>query len=457
MAFETGVASDYRDFYRKLVTFLTQNSELVAAGDQWQLTRGFMDPDIDYIDSVQYVINGPLNWDVSSAMGHDDSYSNVVEKSGERKIGWVARLVNAPNFIGFKSSTAVSPTYYTVTAEDWLGTTNTSSRQPKSWDIQYSDDNVAWATSDTVTDQTGWSPFEERQFLITETTPHKFWRLYVTANNGDGTYVAIGRLRFYDAVDRWISRGWTNEHMFRLNGFAGTDPAFCGMRLHINQNAHYNIEWMGATCHDPELGWETQPHQIQDRYSPLWEFDMQYWFVANGHRMICVMHVDERWIAASMGKFLPYGAVGQYPYTMLISGSRNSPISWVQEDSASHLQAPAQDHPGTYVYHPNNQSWIALQNRDYQGGLIGGSNVLSPTISGGMGVGNRQLPNGAYVLAPYIIEIGDRAYGQLDGMRWVSGDNQKSGDILDVCGQDWLIFHNQQYTGISDFAALELK
>jgi len=460
MAYETGVANGYRDFYRKLVIFLTENSELVAAGDQWEITRGFMNKEIEYLEGVEYV-SADMGWEISVAMGWDDTYSSHVEKDGEEKRGWVVRTVDAPNYLGFKSTTIVAPVHYIITARNWLGTTDEADRAPKDWNVEYSDDGNAWNISDTVTGQTLWDPKEARQFTISTGSAHRFWRLHLLDNNGDADYISIGRLRFYDSGSNWISRGYTSEYLFKNNGFAGTDNAYCGMRLRRHQNDYYNIEWMGSCCYDPDLGWETQPHMQKDRFSPLWEFDMQYWFVANGHRMICVMHVDERWVAAIMGKFLPYGAVGEYPYTMMIGGSRGVPVSWSQVNYASHLQMPQDTYgstPSLSVFHPNNQSWVNLENRDRYGGISGKNvNTLSPTVSGGMGVGNRQLPNSAYVLAPYIIEIGTRAYGQLDGVRWVTGDNQKSGDILDVCGQDWLVFHNQHYTGISDFAALELK
>ena len=53
MAYETGTATDYRDLWKKIITFLTQNADLVSAGEEWALTRGYVNPDITYIQSKE--------------------------------------------------------------------------------------------------------------------------------------------------------------------------------------------------------------------------------------------------------------------------------------------------------------------------------------------------------------------------------------------------------------------
>lgn len=455
MAFVKGTASNYRDIWRKLVDFLVNNPDLVAANQQWEIKRGFFNPNIDYIHSVPYETSGILHWDVATCMGWDDSYQLYTD-GAERKIGWVVRLIDAPNYLGFSSLTAITPTYYKVSSEFWHGSTNESDRQPKNWTIEWSDDGLAWTVSDTVSEQTAWRYDETRTFLVTGGA-HKYWRMNITANNGDGTYVSIGRLRFYDSGDTWISRAYTTEFMFKTPGWvnAATDPTYSGMRLYIKPSTNiYNIEWMGAIGFDPLYGWQSQPSQLQDRYSPLWEFDTPYWFIANGARLIVVMNVGERWIAAYLGKFLPFGTKAQYAYPMIVGGSNYSPLSWSATSYCWNIQA---GYNATTVYRPNT-GWVNFHNRGYTGGLSSGATQLAPTFGQGMQAGNRQLPDSAYVLVPYIIEIDDDAYGELDGMRWISGNNQIPGNVIeDETGQEWLVFCNHFLIGIHDFAAVELK
>ncbi|MGA2500310.1 MAG: discoidin domain-containing protein [Tepidisphaeraceae bacterium] len=77
---------------------------------------------------------------------------------------------------------------------------NDLNRVPREWTLEGSNDDSAWTTLDTQSGQTGWSLGEVRNFQTTNTTAYRYYRINVTANNGDGSWCAIDELYFYAAA-----------------------------------------------------------------------------------------------------------------------------------------------------------------------------------------------------------------------------------------------------------------
>lgn len=78
-----------------------------------------------------------------------------------------------------------------------VGSWNSASgpaRAPKDWTLEGSNDGSSWTTLHTVTGETGWaSAGEYRTFNFANSTAYLYYRILVTANNGDG-YLAIAEL-----------------------------------------------------------------------------------------------------------------------------------------------------------------------------------------------------------------------------------------------------------------------
>jgi hypothetical protein len=70
------------------------------------------------------------------------------------------------------------------------------SRAPKDWYFQGSHNNIDWDTLDTVTESTGWGWLEQRAFTCDDTTTaYRYYRIYCLINNGDNSYMSIGKLQ----------------------------------------------------------------------------------------------------------------------------------------------------------------------------------------------------------------------------------------------------------------------
>jgi hypothetical protein len=77
-----------------------------------------------------------------------------------------------------------------------------TARAPKAWTMQGSNDATAWNTLDTVTNQTAWASGETRTFGCDATgTAWRYFRLNITANNGDAAYTQVAELSLYVQQD----------------------------------------------------------------------------------------------------------------------------------------------------------------------------------------------------------------------------------------------------------------
>ena len=58
-------------------------------------------------------------------------------------------------------------------------------RAPKSWSLLGSNDGVSWTTLDTQTNQADTVSGDTRTYTVASPGSYKYYRLNVTANNGD--------------------------------------------------------------------------------------------------------------------------------------------------------------------------------------------------------------------------------------------------------------------------------
>jgi len=74
-------------------------------------------------------------------------------------------------------------------------------RDPKNWQFQGSQNGTAWTTLDTRTNETFASRFLTKQYAITNTTAFAYYRLNITANNGDANGLQLSEMAFTYRVE----------------------------------------------------------------------------------------------------------------------------------------------------------------------------------------------------------------------------------------------------------------
>lgn len=89
-------------------------------------------------------------------------------------------------------------THYSVTAVP--SDENLPNRAPKNWTFEGSNNGSSWTTIDTQTNQTTWTQGEKRTYTTSNTTSYRYYRINVSANNGDANNLAIAELEFLNSV-----------------------------------------------------------------------------------------------------------------------------------------------------------------------------------------------------------------------------------------------------------------
>jgi len=80
-------------------------------------------------------------------------------------------------------------------------------RDPRDWQFQGSNDGTNWTTVDTRTGQASWpNRYQTISFTVASPGAYRYYRLNVTANNGDGS-TQLSELAFFSDVGRLIPNG----------------------------------------------------------------------------------------------------------------------------------------------------------------------------------------------------------------------------------------------------------
>ncbi len=102
----------------------------------------------------------------------------------------------------FGAGTAVAVTQYVLTsAYDY------SARDPKSWTFLGSNDGVTWTTIDTQTSQLFGNRCQTKFYSLNNTIAFRYYRLNITANNGDSAALQLGELKLMVAVNNPTTGG----------------------------------------------------------------------------------------------------------------------------------------------------------------------------------------------------------------------------------------------------------
>lgn len=131
-------------------------------------------------------------------------------------------LINAGSYNGWKafdglinSNTAcwAAPKVPTATEPQWImikldqkrrinkydltGQFGSPLRSPKDWTFEGSIDGVNWTVLDTRSNVTGWTDNVFKTFSTSNEENYLYYRIMITANNGDSGFVCIGEMKIY--------------------------------------------------------------------------------------------------------------------------------------------------------------------------------------------------------------------------------------------------------------------
>lgn len=133
---------------------------------------------------------------VVSSSGYGAPYYNYLafDHVSGGSSAWVTYAASGWLRFDFGSGNEKVITSYSITAANSaIAATNSA---PKNWTIEGSNDGSNYTTLATVTNETGWSSLEKRTYDITSPGSYRYYRINISANNGNGTYTSIGEMEY---------------------------------------------------------------------------------------------------------------------------------------------------------------------------------------------------------------------------------------------------------------------
>ena len=135
-------------------------------------------------------------WELLSDSVFNNSYSKYKAfdgKPGGYLDGWLSDEKAGAHWLGVHH--VGSPVC--VTGYGFYPAWSDSNDAPKTWEFQGSNDGSEWVTLDSRTGVIVSKSSKEYRFILASPAEYKYFRLYVTENQGDKQYIAIGELMLY--------------------------------------------------------------------------------------------------------------------------------------------------------------------------------------------------------------------------------------------------------------------
>ena len=108
-----------------------------------------------------------------------------------------------PLNVGVQMTSGFTPVYMYVQAHYAYSTWETDA--PRTFTLDYSSDGSSWTTLQTWSTEINWLPSERRKYSVTGAGSHTYWRINITANNGDANYTYLGDWVLEDSTQNWIT------------------------------------------------------------------------------------------------------------------------------------------------------------------------------------------------------------------------------------------------------------
>lgn len=102
---------------------------------------------------------------------------------------WASSAGSPSGHLAYKFNDITTLSMYSITSRD----ASDLGSAPKDWTFQGSNDGINWSVIHTVSNSTGWSQKETRQFVLDKEYSYFNYRLNITSNNGLN-YTTVGEL-----------------------------------------------------------------------------------------------------------------------------------------------------------------------------------------------------------------------------------------------------------------------
>ncbi len=273
------------------------------------------------------------------------------------------------------------------------------------------------------------------------------------------------------------------ESYLQAPGLSTTEQIFINLQAYTNGSTGlFNWRLTGALGFITGNTWFLQPGVSPQAFMYLWNSSIPYWFIANGQRVIVVAQVAGNIEMCYLGKFLPDGTPGQYPYPVFIGGTGGdgTPVGTGQVADAAAANRIHSDvtnfHAAFFdpaaAFHCDVSAGWQVWNH-WNGGndahSSGTTNQVNPYADDGTtGQSQTTTPgqlkwlvtniDGSYPVMPVRLEQitpDVNLVGTLDGVFATTGEGNSSGSSLTVGSDTYLCFQDTFRSGRQNFCALK--
>ena len=442
MAFAQGLtATDHVDYLEKLVTFLSSDANLVAAGEDWDVIQPFTLGIAELTSEFTPLIGLPEN-------AFDKDPSTNIQYSTTAGAGSI--IVDFGRGVPLTGLSMDQGAPADATLSYWDGAVWQPAITNGGLDaVSY----YKW-TFATVGSYTRWKV--SWTALQPGNTYFKDWRLYVGVGGVDelslGTAVAA----------------------LQAPGIVGYTRPYVEFRLvQDTADSYYNLLITQGTYIGGTPGNLSQPAVLR-----LQNGGINYWIAANGRRVVSVAVFAGTSESLYAGLYLPYSPAQYHPYPGFVGGTTQTDEWETSYLSGSDRVRPWFDpSPGVAFIFTASNAWLSVNNWDtwgtarrgnpYNGTAWNSSLALSGAVSPLCNFSLMDLksciapPGAEHTLMPLVPFFMDRnapeEYGELEGCFWVPGRGVASEDVITDGGTDYVIFQAAHHTEFDNFFALKME
>lgn len=251
---------------------------------------------------------------------------------------------------------------------------------------------------------------------------------------------------FWTVVRYDISKA-DRELILKGVGFTGTEEIYVGVRTYQDASAdYYNLCAATFTGYVAGNTFDTQPG-VRLSGVPAHNQRIDYWLSVNPQRIICCMKVGTPvYEHFYIGKFFPYARPSQYPYPMVCGGMLNGAAAIRFSDATQSMPYKGYTSsaiPRNLYMRFNTGVYLQPETHPWNNTYLAGNATQTQLRD----------TNDSYPLLPVILTDANGIYGELDGIRYVSGFNNV---VENTCGSDWVVMQDVSRTGFIDYIAFKL-
>lgn len=275
-----------------------------------------------------------------------------------------------------------------------------------------------------------------------------------SGSEGKAHWQMLLKIKTFAEAQGWVTQRYTTpvdgsnrELILKGPGLGADQEIFVGFKAYHNVAAdYYNLSAAGFTGYVSSNSFETQPGYFESGI-PAHNHRIDYWLVANGQRIAFGLKVGTPvYMHGYAGYFYPYATPGQYPYPLLVGGMLAGAAATRYSDPS--ISMPYRGNCTNLGMRFVDGAWKNVNAFPWTGYGSNG-NILT-------GDATLRDTGGSYRLLPIQLADASNIYGELDGVRAVSGFDNVVENVATISSVDHVVLQDGARTGFADYIALEM-